>query len=107
MLLNLEAAQDASDEGRVQIDRVAGLNRLVGDRLNRHGSARIFKRVLAGCGGRAAGGAEEIERGQEKRTAVKCSFSPMVLQRRHRWGECSTAAMSSSGKSGTTSPQSG
>ena len=71
VFLDLHTAQDAGDEGWLQIDRVTGLNRSIGNRLKRHGSARIVKEDLAGWSGRATGGADKTEQGQEERTTVR------------------------------------
>ena len=66
MLLDLETLEDAGDEGWVQIDWVAGLNRLIGDRLKKHGSAWIVNGALAALGSRAASGADNTEQSREK-----------------------------------------
>ena len=71
LILNLYAAQYLGEKGWVQIDWMTGLNRLIGDRLQRYGSARILKEDFAGRGGRATGGADYTEQGQEKRTTVR------------------------------------
>ena len=67
LLLNLDAFQHLSEKGWVQSDRVTGLNRLIGNCLKRHGSARIVKDDFAGRGDRATGAADYTEQGQEKR----------------------------------------
>ena len=67
---DLHPAQDAGDEGWFQSDRMTGLNRLIGNRLQRHGSTRILKEDLVALGGRATGGAGYTEQGQEKQTTV-------------------------------------
>jgi hypothetical protein len=58
LILNLYASQYLGEKGRVQSDRVTGLNRLIGHRLKRHGSARIVEEDFAGLGGRATGSAD-------------------------------------------------
>jgi hypothetical protein len=58
LILNLYAVQYLGEKGWFQIDRVTGLNRPIGDRLQRHGSARIVKEDFAGRGGYATGGAD-------------------------------------------------
>ena len=58
LILNLYASQYLGKKGWFQTDRMSGLNRLIGHRLKRHGSARILKEDLVALGGRAAGGAD-------------------------------------------------
>ena len=70
-LLDLEAHEDARDEGWVQVNGVAGPNRLIGDRLKQHGSAWIFNMGLAGWARCAAGGADKTKQSQEKCTTAR------------------------------------
>lgn len=67
LILNLHAPQHLSEKGRIQVDRMIGMNQLVGYRLQRHSSARIVKEDFAGLAGRATGGEDETEQGQQNR----------------------------------------
>lgn len=58
LILNLYASQYLGEKGWFQVDRMTGLNRLIGHRLKRHSSVRIVKEDLVARGGRAAGGAD-------------------------------------------------
>jgi hypothetical protein len=71
LILNSHASQQLGEKGWLQIDRMSGLNRLIGNRLKRNGSARIVKEDFAGRGSRATGGADKTEQGQEKRATVR------------------------------------
>ena len=82
--LYLHTAQDSGDEGWFQTDWVTGLNRLIGNRLQRHSSARILEEDLAALSGRATGGADRTEQDQEKQRIVRPS-SGRMLWRSHRW----------------------
>jgi hypothetical protein len=46
---------------------MTGLDRLIGHRLKRHDSPLILKEHFAGLTGRAAGGENETEQGQQNR----------------------------------------
>ena len=65
LILNLYASQYLGQKGLVQVDRMIGLNRLIGHRLKRHGSARVVEENFAGRAGRAAGGNDYTEEGQQ------------------------------------------
>ena len=81
LILNLHAFQQLGEKGWFQIDRMMGLNRPIGNRLKRHGSARIVKEDFAG---RATGGADKTEQGQEKRITVRHFPCRMLWCRSHR-----------------------
>ncbi|BFU96067.1 MAG: hypothetical protein NTNFB02_27890 [Nitrospira sp.] len=79
MLVDAEPAQDESNKRLIQNDRVAGLDRSVGDRLKRYGSSWIFRARLACRWCRAACGNRQTKQGEEKRVGVRFAASCRMI----------------------------